>query len=121
MTYYTYIAADITLKPEQYHEQIFELAQSEERIKGFELPIQLEIYNGVSKKRALQSLLAFIQQQGHVHKRCTFQIATLVNSNREPFHITEKKHVQLHKIKSEQDLLLEEGQLLTIEKVPVVY
>lgn len=35
--------------------------------------------------------------------------------------MTEKKHVLLHKIKSEQDLVLEEGQLLTIEKVPVVY
>lgn len=121
MTYYTYIAADIALKPEQYHEQIFALEQSEQRIDGFELPIQLEIYNGVSKKRALQSLLAFIQQQAQAHKRCTFQMAYLINSNRVPFHITEKKHVLLHKIKSEQDLLLDEGQLLTIEKVPVVY
>ena len=121
MTYYTYIAADIALKPEQYHEQIFELEQSEQRIKGFELPIQLEIYNGVSKKRELQSLLVFIQQQAQGHKRCTFQIATLINSNREPFVITEEKHVQLHKIKSEQDLLLEERQLLTIEKVQLVY
>lgn len=121
MTYYYYIAADIELKPEQYHEHIFDLEQSEQRIKGFELPIQLEIYNGVSKKRELQSLLGFIQQQAHGHKRCTFQVANLINSNREPFLITEKKHVLLHKIQSEQDLLLEEGQLLTIEKVPVVY
>lgn len=121
MTYYYYIAADIKLKLEQYHEHIFELDQSEERIKGFELPIQLEIYNGVSKKRALQSLLAFLHQQAQGHKQCTFQIANLINSNREPFHITDKKHVYLHKIKSEQDLLLEKGQLLTIEKVPVVY
>jgi len=35
--------------------------------------------------------------------------------------MTEKKQVLLHKIKSEQDLVLEEGQLLTIEKVPVAY
>lgn len=121
MTYYTYIAADIPLKPEQYHDAIFELARCEERIKGFEMPIQLEIYNGVSKKRELQSLLALIQQQAQGHKQCTFQIAMLINSNREPFLITEKKHVQLHKIQSEQDLLLEEGQLLTIEKVQLVY
>lgn len=121
MTYYTYIAADIPLKPEHYHDAQFELALCEERIKGFELPIQLEIYNGVTKKRELRSLLAFIQQQAQGHKRCTFQITMLVNSNREPFLITEKKHVQLHKINSEQDLLLEEGQLLTIEKVQLIY
>lgn len=121
MTYYTYIAADIPLKPEQYHDAIFELAHCEERIKGFELPIQLEIYNGVTKKRALRSLLSFIEQQAQAHKRCAFQIAMLINSNREPFLVTEKKYVQLHKINSEQDLLLEEGQLLTIEKIQLVY
>lgn len=121
MTYYTYIAADIPLKPEQYNEHIFDLEQSDQHIKGFELPIQLEIYNGVTEKRELRSLLAFIQQQTQGHKRCTFQIALLVNSNREPFLITEKKHIQLHKINSEQDLLLEEGQLLTIEKVQLIY
>lgn len=71
----------------------------------------------MTKKRALRSLLSFIEQQAQAHKRCAFQIALLVNSNREPFLITEKKHVQLQKINSEQDLLLEEGQLLTIEKV----
>lgn len=33
----------------------------------------------------------------------------------------DKKYVQLHKITSEQQLLLEEGELLTIEKVHLIY
>lgn len=62
MTYYYYIAADIELKPEQYNEHIFSFEQCEEHIKGFDVPIQLEIYNGLGKKRELQSLLAFLHQ-----------------------------------------------------------
>ena len=121
MTYYYYIAADVELHIEQYNEHIFSLEKSTENITGFDVPIQLEIYNGINKKRELQSLLAYVYQQAEGHKRCTFQIANLINSNRVPFTITDKKHVLLHKIKSEQELLLEEGQLLTIEKMPVVY
>ena len=121
MTYYYYIAANIELKHEKYNEHIFTLEKSEERIEDFELPIQFEICNGIDKKRELQSLLTYIHQQAHGYKECKFQIANLVNSNRVPFTITDKKHVFLHKIKSEQELLLEEGQLLTIEKVAVVY
>lgn len=116
MTYYTYIAANIPLKPEQYHDTQFQLTFYEERINGFELPIQLEIYNGATTKRALKSLLAFIQQQADGHQQCTFQLALLLNSTLEPFVITEKKYIQLHKISSEQDLSLKVGQLLTIEK-----
>lgn len=121
MTNYYYIAADIELKREQYNEHVFSLEQCPENIKGFDVPIQFEIYNGLDRKRELQSLLQFIYQQADGHKRCTFQIANLINSNRVPYMITEKKHVLLHKIKSEQELLLKEGQLLTIEKVQVVY
>ena len=121
MTYYYYIAADVELHIEQYNEHIFSLEKSTENIKGFDVPIQLEIYNGIDTKRELQSLLAYVNQQAEGHKRCTIQIANLVNSNRVPYKITEEKHVLLHKIKSEQELLLEEGQLLTIEKMPAVY
>lgn len=52
-------------------------------------------------------------------KRCTFQVAKLVNSNRLPFKVLEKKQVLLHKLKSPEELLLSEGHLLTIQKVPL--
>lgn len=121
MTYYYYIAADIGLTKESCKNVYLDIDESEERIKGFEFPIQLEIYNGINKEREARILLGYIMQQAEKHKTCTFQIANLINSNRVPFKILEKKHVQLHKVKSPGELILEEGQLLTIEKVNVVY
>ena len=121
MTYYYYIAADIELSKESIRNVYLDIDESEERIKGFDFPLQLEIYNGIDREREARILLDYIMQQAEGHKRCTFQIANLVNSNRVPFKITGKKHAQLHKIKSPAELILEEGQLLTIEKVNVVY
>lgn len=117
MTYYYYIAADIKLTTDVQ----LDIDQSFEQLKGFEFPIQLEIYNGINKEREARILLEYITRQAEKHKRCTFQIANLINSNRVPFKITEKKQVQLHKIKAPSELILEEGQLLTINKVNVVY
>lgn len=93
MTYYYYVAADIELNIEQYNEQILSLEKSTENSKGFDVTIQLEIYNGVDKKRKRESLLASIYQQAERYKRCIFQIANLVNSNRVSFKITEKAHI----------------------------
>lgn len=121
MTYYYYIAADIGLPKESLKNVHLDIEESGERIKGFDFPIQLEIYNGIGREREARILLDYISRQAEGHKRCTFQIANLVNSNRVPFKILEKKHIQLHKIKSPAELILEEGQLLTIEKVNLVY
>lgn len=117
MTYYYYIAADIELTADVPSD----IEKSEERIKGFDFPVQLEIYNGINKESEARVLLQYIRQQAEKQKTCTFQIANLVNSNRVPFKILGKKEVQLHKIKSPAELILEEGQLLTIRKVNVVY
>lgn len=121
MTNYYYIAADIGLPKESLKNVYLDIDESEERIKGFEFPIQLEIYNGIGREREARILLEYLMQQAEKHKTCTFQIANLINSNRVPFKILERRQVQLHKIKSPAELILEEGELLTIRKVNLVY
>lgn len=97
MTYYTYITADIPLKPEQYHDVIFELARCEERIKGFEMPIQLEIYNGVSKKRELQSFTCIVyvslrELQLELHELTSYETMKLLAQ--EIFHTTDEEEMK---------------------------
>ncbi|MFC3212670.1 hypothetical protein [Planomicrobium okeanokoites] len=121
MTYFYYIASDIELTPETYKEHQLYFERSNERIKGFDFPVQIEIDNGINTKKDVEVLLKYIYEKADNHKRCTFQIAKLVNSNRVPFKVLEKNQVLLHKIKSSEELLLPEGHLLTIKKVPVVY
>lgn len=121
MTYFYYIASDIELTTESYKEHELYFEESKERIKGFDFPIQIEINNGFNTKEEVEVLLEYIYKKAENHKKCTFQIAKLVNSNRIPFKIIEKKQVFLHKIKSSEELLLSEGHLLTIKKVPVVW
>ncbi|MCH4828160.1 hypothetical protein [Planococcus halocryophilus] len=121
MTYFYYIASDIELVPEAYKEYELYFEESNERIKGFDFPLQLEIENGINAKEEAEILLEYIYKKAENHKRCAFQVAKLVNSNRVPFKVLEKKQVFLHKIKSSDELLLPEGHLLTIKKVPVVY
>lgn len=120
MTYYYYIAANIPLDAHTYNEHIFSLMPCEEHIKGFTLPIQLEINNGLSKKRQAQSLLNFLYAQTASYESCTIEIAHLLNSNHEPYRITQNTTVDLHTLQSADALLLQVGQLLTIRKVPVV-
>lgn len=121
MTYFYYIASDIELTTESYKEYELYFERSNERIKGFDFPIQIEIDNGINTKEEVEILWDYIYNKAKNHKRCTFQIAKLINSNREPFKVLEKKQVFLSKIKSSEELFLQEGQLLTIKKVPVVY
>lgn len=121
MTYFYYIASDIELTTETYKEHELYFEKSNERIKGFDFPIQLEIDNGINTKEEGDILLEYIHKKTENHKRCTFQIAKLVNSNRVAFKVLEKKQVLLYKLKSSEELLLSEGHLLTIQKVPLVY
>ncbi|MCH4826926.1 hypothetical protein [Planococcus halocryophilus] len=121
MTYFYYIASDIELTTEIYKEHELYFERSNERIKGFDFPIQLEIDNGINTKEEVDILFEYIHKKAENHKKCTFQVAKLVNSNRVPFKVLEKKQVHLHKLKSSEELFLPEGHLLTIKKVPVVY
>lgn len=121
MTYFYFIASDIELTGEAYKEYELYFEQSNERIKGFDFPVQIEIDNGIHTKGEAAILLEYIYKKAEKQKRCTIQIAKLINSNRVPFKVLEKKQLFLHKIKSAEELLLPEGHLLTIKKVPVVY
>ena len=49
MTYYYYVITDIELNIEQYNEQILSLEKSTDNSTGFDVAIQLQIYNGVDK------------------------------------------------------------------------
>lgn len=121
MTYFYYIASDIELTTETYKEHELYIERSNERIKGFEFPIQLEIDNGINTKEEAEILLDYMLKKAKNHKSCTFQIAKLFNSNRVPFKVLERKQLFLHKINSSDEFLLPEGQLLTIKKIPLVY
>ena len=49
MNYYYYVITDIELNIEQYNEQILSLEKSTDNSTGFDVAIQLQIYNGVDK------------------------------------------------------------------------
>lgn len=62
MTYYYYLASDVELNRESYKEHNLYFEESKERIKGFDFPIQIEIYNGINKKEELKILQEEIQE-----------------------------------------------------------
>lgn len=115
MTYFYYIASNIELNTESYRENKLYFENSNEQIQRFDFPIQLEIDNGINTKEDVDILFDYIHEKAENHKKCTFQIAKLVNSNRVPFKILEKKQVLLHKRKSSEESFLPEGRLLTIK------
>lgn len=116
MTSYYFIAADIVLKEYNDPTEAIYLEATDEVIKGFDWSVQYEIYNGVRKRHELDALLYYIFEQTREQKKCTIQIAHLINSNRVPYKIREKRKVMLPKIKNSSELLLEEGSMLIIEK-----
>ncbi|WP_438297460.1 hypothetical protein [Sporosarcina sp. FA15] len=88
-------------------------------IPGFDYPIQLEIYNGIEKERESRELLQYIRNHTAPYKACTMQVANLLNSNKVELRVQKKHKLLLHEIIDPKQLLLQEGHLLTIEKVPV--
>ncbi|MEK3906766.1 hypothetical protein [Oceanobacillus sp. FSL K6-0127] len=135
MTYYYYLASDIPLQKGYYydegfhlnfnnstsHDEILTLEKSDEHIKGFDYPIQIEIFNGVEQEEELQKLLYYIQEQTASYKVCSVQIAKLINSNKIKFKVKEKSKLLLHEITNPKQLLLSEGHLITIKKVPTFF
>ena len=87
-------------------------------IPGFDYPIQLEIYNGIEKEWELRELLQYIHNHCAPYKVCTVQIAHLINSNRVELEVQKSSNILLHEIVDPKQLLLQEGHLLTIKKVP---
>ena len=116
MTNYYYLASD---QPMGLHNGSIDLTETEPSIiPGFDYPIQLEIYNGLEKDWELQELLQYIRNHTAPYKVCTVQIANVLNSNRVPLEIQKKDKVFLHEIVNPKQLLLQEGHLLAIKKVP---
>ena len=87
-------------------------------IIGFDYPIQIEIYNGLSKDWELQELLQYILKYTAPYKNCTVQIANLLNPEQIELGVQKKHSLLLHEIKESKQLLLQKGHLLTIKKVP---
>ena|SRR5690625_732944 len=90
-------------------------------IPGFDYPVQLEIFNGLEKEWELRELLQYIRNHTAPYKVCTVQVANLINSNRVELKVEKKYEILLHDIVHPKQLLLEEGHLLSIKKVPIFH
>lgn len=113
ITNYYYIASDKKLADGNAS---LEFIETEEwMIPGFDYPVQREIVNGVEKDWELRELLQYIRNHTVAHDTCTVQIAHLVNPT--GLKIQDKSNILLHDIVEPKQLLLAEGQLLTINKV----
>lgn len=86
-------------------------------IPGFDYPVQFETLS-LEKEWELKALLQYIRNHTAPYKVCTIQIANLLNSNKVELKVQGKSNILLHKIVNPKQLLLEEGHLLTIKKVP---
>lgn len=93
----------------------------EDMIAGFDYTVQLEIYNGLKKDWELQELLQYILNHTSPYENCTVQIANLINPEQTESGILEKHRLLLHEIVDSKQLLLQEGHLVTIMKVPVFF
>lgn len=116
MTYYYYLASD---KKMALGNGSIDFTETDfHTIPGFDYPIQLEIYNGIEKEWELRALLQYIRNHTAPYKVCVVQIANLINSNKVELKVENKSKILLHEITDAKQLLLEEGHLLTIKKVP---
>lgn len=116
MTYYYYLASDQKMG---LGTGTLDLTVADDIIPGFDYPVQLEIMNGIEKEWELRELLQYIRNHTASYKVCTVQIANLLNSNKVEMKVREKSKILLHEISDPKQILLSEGQLLTIKKVPI--
>lgn len=87
-------------------------------IPGFDYPVQVEIFNGVKKEWELRELLQYIRNYTASYPVCTVQIAHLLNSDQVELKVQKKSNLLWNEIVNPKQLLLQEGHLLTINKVP---
>lgn len=114
MTNYYYLASDQLMK---LGSGSIDFTESDPgMIPGFDYPIQLEVYNGIEKHSELRELLQYIHNHMARYEVCTVQIANLLNSNLVDLRVHNKYKVLLDEITDPKQLLLQEGDLLTIEK-----
>ena len=115
MTHYYYLASDRKMG---LGNGSIDYLETNEIIPGFDYPVQLEIMNGLEKEWELRELLQYIRNHTAPFKVCTVQIANLINSNKVELKVREESKILFHEILNPKQLLLEEGHLLTIKKVP---
>ena len=114
MTNYYYLASD---KKMGLGNGSVDYIETEFIIPGFDYPVQLETLS-LEKEWELRELLQYIRNHTAPYKVCTVQIANLLNSNKVDLKVRKKTKILLHEIINPKQLLLEEGHLLTIKKVP---
>ncbi|MDQ0229920.1 hypothetical protein [Metabacillus malikii] len=116
MTNYYYIASDKEIGAGNGTLDLTKV--DSEHIPGFDFPIQYEIYNGLEKEFELRVFMQYIKQQMEPFNECTVQVANLLNSNHVELKVRSKHKVLLHELDHPKQILLDEGQLVTIKKVP---
>ena len=116
MTYYYYLASDQKLGRGNAS---LEFVETEPWIiPGFDYPVQREIVNGVEKGWQLRELLQYIRNYTAPYEVCTVQVAHLLNANHVELKVQRKSSLLLKEIVDPKLLILQEGHLLTINKVP---
>lgn len=118
MTNYLYLASDQKMGLGNGSLDITEA--DFEKVPGFDYPVQVEIVNGVEKAWELRELLQYIQNHMAPYKTCTVQVANLLNSNRVELKVQKKSNILLQELTEPSQLFVQEGQLLTIKKVPTL-
>ncbi|SDN62666.1 hypothetical protein [Alkalicoccus daliensis] len=123
MTFICYIAADVPLTARSYQARDLDVHFNKytKGIKGFNLPLQIEIEYGILTKKELDILLDYLYEHADQYRKCTFQVANFINSTKHSMKVLQRKKVLLHQIRSPEELLLEEGELITIKKIPFIY
>lgn len=116
MTHYYYLASDQKM---EIGYSLIDFVETSESIPGFDYPLQLEIINGVEKDYELRELLNFIHNHTKRYEVCTVQIANLLNAHNIELKVQTKSKILLHEIVDPKQMLIKEGHLLTIKKVPV--
>lgn len=114
MTSYYYLASDQNLLDGNSSLEFFKTDPM--AIPGFDFPIQREIYNGVDKSWQLRELHQYISNHMARYENCVIQVAHLLNSNLVELNVQEKSLIAFSELNEPKQLLMNEGQLLTIRK-----
>lgn len=140
MTYYYYLASNIKLPSGIYSksgfinlneskialDQTLDLTESDEKVDGFDYPVQIEIVYGLCDPETLEAyddfglplLHKYILDVCSYYKTCTIQIAHILNTHRHPLKIVERRKLLLNQLSNPKQLALHHGELLTIKKIP---
>lgn len=116
MTYYYYIASD---KPLQIFDgqisDCWPVDDMDGLIPECKLPIQLEMIS-TEKEQVFKQLYGFLQVHFKNYPKSTVQIIHYLNSNIEDCPITKKATIIFENIGAARQLMLDVGEMMTINK-----